>query len=272
LLEAWYPGEEDGNVVADILFGARNPSGKLPMTFGNSPLEAATATTAQFPGVFVKPPWWLKRPRLQAQYTEDLQMGYRWYETNHVTPVFPFGFGLSYTTFAYSGLLVTPAVEPQTGHTVLNVTYTITNTGSREGAEASQVYVTLPAMAQESSKRLVGFQKVNLAPGESKQITVTIDPSGPNHPLSYWVPDNDAPVAGWGNGTWTAPPGDYTLQVGTSSANTPLQQTITFSPVDASSKCATAQPETGFVCVNGNWVQGPISQGGTSAVTPSGPQ
>lgn len=254
LLEAWYPGEEDGNAVADILFGVRNPSGKLPMTFGNSPVEAAYSTTAQFPGVFVKPPWWLKRPRLEAQYTEDLQMGYRWYEANHVQPLFPFGFGLSYTTFAYSGLSVVPGVDAQTGHSVLNVTYTITNTGSREGAEASQVYAALPAAANEPSKRLVGFQKIDLMPGASQQVTVTVDPSASNHPLSYWVPNNDAPVAGWGQGTWTAAPGDYTIFVGTSSADTPLQQTMTLSPVDTSSKCPAAQPGPGLVCVNGAWV------------------
>ena len=188
LLEAWYPGQEDGNAVADILFGLRNPSGKLPMTFGNSPTEAAYSTTAQFPGVFIEPPHWLNRPRLEAQYTEDLQMGYRWYQANDVTPVFPFGFGLSYTTFAYSGLSVTPTVDPQTSHTVLSVTYTITNTGSREGAEASQVYVTLPAVANEPFKRLVGFQKVDLTPGESKEVTVTIDPSASNHPLLTGCP------------------------------------------------------------------------------------
>jgi beta-glucosidase len=264
LVEAWYPGQDDGNVVADILFGIRNPSGKLPMTFGNSPDEAAYATTAQFPGLWTNPPWWLKRKRLSAQYTEGLQMGYRWYEANHVTPVFPFGFGLSYTTFAYSGLSITPTLDPQTNHTVLSVTYTITNTGKREGAEASQVYVTLPAIASEPSKRLVGFQKVDLQPGEDKEVTVTIDPSAPNHPLSYWVPDNDAPVAGWANGTWTAAPGDYTIHVGTSSAETPLQQTVSFSPIDASSKCQTPQPQAGFVCVDGNWVQGPISEGEAS--------
>ena len=106
LLEAWYPGQEDGNAVANILFGLRNPSGKLPMTFGNTEREAAYATTEQFPGVLVDPPPWLNRKRLVAQYTEGLQVGYRWYEANGVTPVFPFGFGLSYTTFDYSDLSV----------------------------------------------------------------------------------------------------------------------------------------------------------------------
>ncbi len=269
LLEAWYPGQEDGNVVADILFGVRNPSGKLPMTFGNSAGEGAYATTIQFPGDFVEPPWWLKRPRLEAQYTEDLQMGYRWYEANHVKPVFPFGFGLSYTTFAYKDLSVTPTVAPQTNQMVLSVTYTITNTGQREGAEASQVYVTLPAIANEPSKRLVGFQKVDLAPGESKEVTITIDPSAPNHPLSYWVPDNNAPVAGWSNGTWTAPPGDYVILVGTSSADTPLQQMISFSPVDTSAKCQTPQPEVDFVCVAGNWDQQPVFEGEVLTLTSS---
>jgi beta-glucosidase len=229
LVEAWYPGEEDGNAVADILLGVHNPSGKLPVTFGNSPLEAATSTTAQFPGLWVDPPWWLDRKRLSAQYAEGLQIGYRWYEAHNVTPVFPFGFGLSYTTFAYSGLSVAPTVDQQTGQAQLAVTYTITNTGNREGAEASQVYLTLPPAANEPSKRLVGFQKVDLMPGASQQLTVTIDSSTSNHPLSYWVPDNDAPVPGWGHGNWVTASGDYTIQVGTSSADTPLAATVSLS-------------------------------------------
>jgi beta-glucosidase len=229
LLEAWYPGQEDGNAVANILFGVRNPSGKLPMTFGSSDREAAHATTAQFPGLWVDPPHWLDRPRFSAQYNEGLQVGYRWYEANGVQPVFPFGFGLSYTTFAYGGLSVTPTVDPQTGRVALAVTYTITNTGSRQGAEASQVYVTLPAAAGQPSKRLVGFQRVDLAPGASQQVTVTVDSSASNHPLSYWIPENDAPVAGWGRGAWATAPGEYTVHVGTSSAETPLVQTVAVS-------------------------------------------
>src|SRR6185312_3617267 len=193
----------------DILFGLRNPSGKLPMTFGNTEREAAYATTEQFPGVLVDPPHWLNRKRLLARYTEGLQVGYRWYEANAVTPVFPFGFGLSYTTFVYSDLLVTstheggcPGVPPGLNWVcvnggwvppdhplaigalvlpVLTVTYTITNTGNRQGAEASQVYLTLPAEAGQPSKRLVGFQKVDLMPGGSQRVTVTIDSSASNH-------------------------------------------------------------------------------------------
>lgn len=232
LVEAWYPGQEDGNAVADILFGLRNPSGKLPMTFGTSAWEAAYATTAQFPGLWVAPPHWLKRKRFSAQYTEGLQVGYRWYEANNVKPVFPFGFGLSYTTFAYSGLSVAPEVDQQTGNFVLRVMYTIANTGSRQGAEASQVYLTLPPAAGEPSKRLVGFQKVDLMPGDKQDVTVTIDAGASNHPLSYWVPVNDAPVSGWGNGSWSIVPGDYTVQVGTSSAQISLQETVPIS-IDA---------------------------------------
>src|SRR5688572_10268456 len=278
LIEAWYPGQEDGNAVANILFGVRNPSGKLPMTFGNSEREAAHATREQFPGATVPPPHWLDRPRLEARYTEGLRMGYRWYEANNVTPVFPFGFGLSYTTFEYSDLSVvssvssvnrqsgtvnqagtnqpsgttsqpsgtpsqpsptvnqqSPTVNQQTvtlnqqPGTVLTVTYTITNTGTRQGAESSQVYLTLPAEAGEPSKRLVGFKKVDLMPGASETVTVTIDSSASNHPLSFWVPDNDAPVEGWANGDWRTASGDYTVHVGTSSADTPLQQNVSVS-------------------------------------------
>jgi beta-glucosidase len=270
LIEAWYPGQEDGTAVADILFGVRNPSGKLPVTFGNSAAEAAYSTTAQFPGLFVQPPHWLNRPRLEAQYTEGLQMGYRWYEANNVKPVFPFGFGLSYTTFAYSGLAVTPTVDPQTGRTVLTVTYTITNTGAREGAEASQVYLTLPAVAGEPSKRLVGFQKVDLASGASAPVTITIDPGASNHPLSYWVPAINAPpisptvsgaaatnaaaFAGWSQGGWSTPLGDYAVLVGSSSEDLPLQQTVTIAgSADQASCAAVAAPAADWVCVGGGW-------------------
>jgi beta-glucosidase len=244
LVEAWYPGQEDGNAVANILFGLRNPSGKLPMTFGNSEREAAHATEEQFPGVFVDPPPWFNRQRLSVQYSEGLQMGYRWYEANNVTPVFPFGFGLSYTTFGYSDLSVAPTVDVQTGSAVLNVTYTITNTGTRQGAEASQVYLTLPEEATEPAKRLVGFHKVDLMPGASEQVTLVVDSTASNHPLSYWVPENDAPVPGWGNGKWNTPAGDYIVHVGTSSADTPLEQTISVSFTPTPTPTPASEPPT----------------------------
>jgi beta-glucosidase len=231
LVEAWFPGEHDGDVVADILFGVISPSGKLPVTFGNTAREAAYATEAQYPGVHEDTgiPGGPGRtgtpgaPQLVTHYTEDLQMGYRWYEANGVEPLFPFGFGLSYTTFEYSDLSVSPRLDPKTGHAVLTVTYNITNTGSRRGAEASQVYVTLPPAAGEPSKRLAGFQRVNLDPGTTQSVTVTIDSSAPNHPLSYFQPD---PNGTWADGNWVTPEGSYTVLVGGSSADTPLQATV----------------------------------------------
>ncbi len=231
LLEAWFPGQDDGDAVAELLFGIVSPSGKLPVTFGNTAREAAYATEAQYPGVRENNgqpggPGVTGTPgveQLVGHYTEDLQMGYRWYEANNVEPVFPFGFGLSYTTFEYSGLSVAPSVNPATGHAILTVEYTITNTGSRRGAEASQVYLTLPLVAGEPSKRLVGFQKVDLAPGASQSVTIKIDSSASNHPLSYFRPSQKGT---WADGNWVMPPGSYTVHVGTSAADTPLEATV----------------------------------------------
>jgi beta-glucosidase len=231
LLEAWFPGQDDGDAVAKVLFGIISPSGKLPVTFGNTAREAAYATEAQYPGVREdngQPggPGVNGTPgvdQLVGHYAENLQMGYRWYEANNVEPVFPFGFGLSYTTFEYSGLSVVPSVNPATGHAVLTVEYTITNTGSRRGREASQVYLTLPLVAGEPSKRLVGFHKVDLMPGASQSVTINIDSAAPNHPLSYFRPN---PKGTWADGNWVMPPGSYTVHVGTSSADTPLEATV----------------------------------------------
>jgi beta-glucosidase len=231
LLEAWFPGQQDGDAVADVLFGIVSPSGKLPVTFGNTAREAAYATEAQYPGLHEDTGVDGGRgrepvpgaPQLVTRYTEGLQMGYRWYEANNVKPVFPFGFGLSYTTFQYSDLSVAPSVNPTTGHAVLTVKYTITNTGDRRGREASQVYLTLPPVAREPSKRLVGFQKVDLMPGANQLVTITIDSSAPNHPLSYFRRD---PNGTWADGNWRTPAGSYSIDVGTSSADTPLHGTV----------------------------------------------
>jgi beta-glucosidase len=236
LIEAWFPGQRDGDAVADVLFGVISPSGKLPVTFGNAAREAAYATEAQYPGVHEDTgiPGGPGRegtpgePQLVTHYTEDLQMGYRWYEANNEKPLFPFGFGLSYTTFAYSDLSVATKVNWRTGHVRLAVSYRITNTGNMRGAEASQVYVTLPPEAGEPSKRLVGFEKVNLRPGASRRITIDVDSSAPNHPLSYFQPDLNGT---WADGHWLTPAGDYIIHVGTSSADVPLQETVNLNVV-----------------------------------------
>jgi len=230
LVEAWYPGQDDGNVVADVLFGVTNPSGKLPVTFGRSTHEAAYQTEAQYPGLRednglgggkngTEPNG---SPQLVTHYNENLKMGYRWYEASHVQPVFPFGYGLSYTTFAYSNLSLTTS-NTASGGVGLTVQYTITNTGDREGQEASQVYLTLPAEAGEPWKRLVGFMKVALKPGESQQLAVAVDCSASNHPFSYFVPTDEKNLEAWADGNWVTPSGQFTVHVGPSSAETPLE-------------------------------------------------
>ena len=155
-------------------------------------------------------------------------VGYRWYEARNVQPVFPFGHGLSYTTFTYTDLNATPSTNVQ-GATVLKVDYTITNAGTRAGKEASQVYLTLPAEAAEPSKRLVGFQKVELQPGQSQRVSVTIDCAASHHPFSYFRPADESDLKAWANGDWVTPNGQFTVHVGTSSAQTPLQSPVALS-------------------------------------------
>jgi beta-glucosidase len=245
LVQAWYPGQEDGNVVAEALFGITNFSGKLPITIGRTDREAAYETQQQYPGVLEDtgvpggigrdpqcedpddaPPCESSGPAPQrvVRYSEDLDMGYRWYEATGTAPLFPFGYGLSYTTFTYTDLAVTP-VTGANGQPVLHVDYTVTNTGARAGMEASQVYLTLPPEAHEPSMRLVGFDKTPLAPGESRRVAVLIDSAASNHPFSYFQPA-DEDLANWANGEWKTPNGAYTVHVGGSSADTPLSSTV----------------------------------------------
>jgi beta-glucosidase len=203
VLEAWYPGEEDGNAVADVLFGDANPSGKLPITFPRSAKDTLASNLAAYPG-----------DGKTVQYSEGIEIGYRWYDTHHVDPLFPFGFGLSYTTFAYSDLKVTPG-KPDT-HTA-QVSFRITNTGHRKGAEVAQLYVGFPSIASgdEAPHQLKGFRKLLLAPGASREVTVPLDASS----FSYWsVADH----------TWHIQPGTYTISAGSSSRDLPLKESISF--------------------------------------------
>jgi len=179
ILEAWFPGQEDGNIVANALFGVTNPSGKLPVTFplaGQSFMEQVTPN--QFPGV----PNSANVP--VVSYDEKLNIGYRWYNSKNITPAFPFGHGLSYSTFSIASTLTTPTASDPKYH----VQATVTNTGQTAGSEVVQVYVNVPSDAYlpQPPKRLIGFQKVALAKGESKQVTITIDPDASNHPLGIW--------------------------------------------------------------------------------------
>ena len=249
VLQAWYPGMEDGNAVANLLYGKVNPSGKLPMTFGATEREAAFATEKQFPGTRQDTgkrggpgAYGNGSDQLIAQYTEGLEMGYRWYEANNVKPVFPFGYGLSYTTFKYDDLKVnsnwgggevqSEADGPRkkgNGNSSLSgidVSFTITNTGHVAGKEVAQVYLTLPDEAGQPTKRLVNFEKVYLEPGESKQVTLRINKDDSNHPFSYFIPKDPNNLANWADGEWATADGNYRVHVGGSSADTPLETEV----------------------------------------------
>jgi beta-glucosidase len=200
VVEAWYPGEEDGAAVAAVLLGDVDPSGKLPLSFPRSVDQTLAANPEQYPGV-----------NGAVQYSEGLDVGYRAYAANNVTPLFPFGFGLSYTQFKFDAL----AVKQQPGNQA-TVTFTVTNTGQRAGAEVAQLYLGFPPIAEgnEPPLQLKAFRKVALNPGESKTVELKLDPRS----FSYWSEKAHA---------WQVAPGDFQIMVGDSSANTPLKASLT---------------------------------------------
>jgi beta-glucosidase len=198
ILQAWYPGEEDGNALAALLFGDVNPSGKLPVTFPRTETQTPAAQPERYPGV-----------NGTATYSEGLQVGYRWYDAQGQEPLFPFGFGLSYTSFAFSRLRVSPAPG---GSATVEVD--VTNTGQRTGAEVAQVYLTDPAATGEPPKQLKGFSKITLRPGERRHLRFTLD----RRAFSVW----DSATQGW-----TVVPGRFRISVGDSSRNLPLAADIT---------------------------------------------
>ncbi len=213
ILEAWFAGSDGANAVGNILFGSVNPSGKLPNTFPKSEADLPHPTVTQpppasdhFSGPVSREQWAAGLPPFPVSYDEGVKVGYKWYDAEKKPVLFPFGFGLSYTTYRYSALQATPGES-------VKVTFTLANTGSREGSEIAQVYASLPAAAQEPPKRLVGFSKVKLNPGEKRTVTVEIDPKY----LSIFDEAKDA---------WTLLPGDYTIMVGGSSQDLPLKTTI----------------------------------------------
>jgi beta-glucosidase len=202
-VEIWYPGIRGGEALANILFGDVNPSGKLPMSFAK---RDADLPHAKVPGIELMP---LRGVRnllpFDIDYTEGLKVGYKWFDAEDKEPLFAFGHGLSYTTFAYSGLKAT--LGP--GNAAAEVSFIVRNTGDRAGAEIAQVYAALPAAAQEPPKRLVGWEKVALAPGESKEVRVRIESKF----LSIFSEQKN---------DWDLLAGTYRFLVGGSSRNTPL--------------------------------------------------
>jgi beta-glucosidase len=184
VLTPFMPGQAYGDAISSVLFGDVNPSGRLPLTFPNVENEV-NFTTSQWPGVNGK-----------ATYTEKLLVGYRWYDTHNVKPAFPFGHGMSYTTFGYSNLAVDAAGA--------KITVDITNTGKLLGAEVAQLYLGFPASAGEPPKQLKGLQKLTLAPGTKQTVTFDLT----DRDLSIW----DITVH-----QWKKISGDYGVFVGASS-------------------------------------------------------
>ena len=162
VLEAWYPGQDDGDAIAAVLFGDVNPSGKLPVTFPAVARAGAREHGRPVAGDGGK-----------VQYSEGVLVGYRWYTTKGITPLFPFGYGLSYTSFAFSHLVVRP------GRGGYQVSADVTNTGHRAGADVAQLYVGDPASTGEPAEQLKGFQRVTLRPGETTRVTFTARPRRP---------------------------------------------------------------------------------------------
>ena len=205
ILHAWYPGQEGGTALAQLLFGDFTPSGKLPITWERHAEDNPTFHS-----------YYPQKSDMHVEYTEGIFVGYWGYEKTGTKPLFPFGYGLSYTTFAYSDLKIAPAAKKS--GSLLAVSFKVKNTGAREGAEVAQVYVgDSHAPVPRPLKELKGFAKVSLRPGESKEITVMLD----RRALSYYD------VAQHG---WSAAPGDFGILVGSSSADIRLQGEFSFAP------------------------------------------
>src|SRR5271170_1736523 len=206
VVEAWYAGSAGHKALADVLVGDVNPSGKLAMTFPKS--------ESDLPRPVIPPPpandegqgtgsvnSGTRISSYAVHYDEGPEVGYKWYEAQQKQPLFAFGFGLSYTSYTYSGLSVDSSAK--------TVRFTVKNTGRRTGTEIAEVYATLPKGVDESFKRLVGWKRVTLAPGESQIVTVAIDP----RILQTFDESRDA---------WNLAAGDYDVFVGPSSDSTPL--------------------------------------------------
>jgi beta-glucosidase len=200
ILEAWYPGEEAGPALAHVLFGDVDPGGRLPVTFPPSETQYPTAGDPRaYPGVGG-----------EIFYDEGVFVGYRWYDENHVAPAFPFGAGLSYTSFRYSRLRV------QARGDAVTVTAQVTNTGKRTGFAVPQLYVGMPSPSPtvlQPPLQLKGYDKLSLAPGRTRTVTFALD----DRSFSYWDT---------GSNGWRVAPGCYRILVGSSSGDLPLRSAV----------------------------------------------
>ncbi len=201
VVDAWYPGESNGTALASVLYGTTDPGGHLPVTFPQSLAQVPAHTARQFPGVNGK-----------VHYSEGLDVGYRWYDARNLAPMFPFGYGLSYTRFGFSHLRIDPAGRDGGRHGQVRVSARVTNTGAVAGSDVVQLYLDDPSVAGEPPRQLKGFQRVELQPGQSTEVSFVLD----QHDLSYWKQS--------ANG-WVIPRGVFRAYVGDSSAlaGLPLQ-------------------------------------------------
>jgi len=210
VVEVWFPGQTAGTAISRVLFGDVNPSGKLPVTFPASDQQGPARSAVDYPG-----------DGTDVYYSEGNLVGYRWFDAQSQEPLFPFGYGLSYTTFRFSGLKVRPSTETTSApdnsdrprSSGWTVTARVTNTGSRTGAEVAQLYVGAPAGAHEPLRQLKAYAKVTLKPGQTKTVRLEL----PRTALAAW---NNADTG------WTVSKGQYRLYVGDSSRNLPLQAGI----------------------------------------------
>jgi len=210
ILEAWYPGEEDGNAVAAVLFGNVNPSGRLPLTFPVHLKDLPANTPEQYPGV-----------NGVAHYSEGIFVGYRHYDARNIKPLFPFGHGLSYTTFRSKKLVIAPrsvSAKNNADQTV-TVDFDVSNTGKRSGKDVAELYVGFPSTPDtpEPPLQLKGFAKVPLEPGQTSHVSLKLNARS----FSHW----DENIHGW-----SITPGTYRLMVGASSRDVRLQGKLTVTP------------------------------------------
>ena len=216
VVEAWYAGSSGHKALADVLVGDVNPSGKLPLTFTISEADLPHPNRPEIPPASQAHAGDVAdngapssnasaRTGYAVHYDEGGAVGYKWFEEQHKKPLFAFGFGLSYTTYAYSGLTVDSGTK--------TVRFTVKNTGKRPGVEIAEVYARLPKGTDEPYKRLVGWTRVGLAPGESKTVSVAVD----DRALKIFDEERNA---------WNMTSGDYQVLVGGSSDNTPLIGTL----------------------------------------------
>ena len=206
ILEAWWPGEEGGNAIADVLLGRVNPSGKLPVTYPRALADVPARTKEQFPGVAGR-----------ARYSEGVLVGYRWYDRRGIAPLFPFGHGLSYTSFHYRDLTIRELRKRDPGGTArVRVSLRVANVGPRRGAEVVQLYLGLPRPAAgvvQPPKALKRFRRVDIPSGHSRDLTFVLE----DRDFSFWDADRHR---------WRVAPGCYRVMLGSSSRDIRLRDTV----------------------------------------------